>query len=148
MPRGVRGSHGRRSNRCASLAKPDGMPALFNRSANLVFGLTLGALFLALAGVPVGLVLYMQSPDAHAQFLYVDQPVEFDHRHHVRDDGIDCFYCHSGARRSASAGVPATELCMGCHNQIWDSSILTEPIRQSYFGDQPIVWNRVYALPK
>lgn len=124
------------------------MPALFNRSANLVFGLTLGALVLGLGAFLVGLMLYMRTPDAHAQFIPVDQPIEFDHRHHVRDDGIDCLYCHNGARRSAFAGVPATEVCMGCHNQIWNASILLEPVRQSYFGDRPIAWNRVHALPK
>lgn len=124
------------------------MAALFNRSANLVFGLTVTAVFGAVAAVPVGLVLYMQSPDAHAQFIPVDQPVAFDHRHHVRDDGIDCFYCHSEARISPSAGVPSTELCMGCHNQVWSSSIMIEPIRQSYFADRPIAWNRVHALPE
>jgi Cytochrome c7 and related cytochrome c len=124
------------------------MPALFTRSANTRFRLALTALALMLASIPVLLVLYMRSPDAHAQFVPVDQPIEFDHRHHVRDDGIDCLYCHSSAERSESAGVPPTEVCMGCHNQIWNDSVLIEPIRRSYFGDRPIAWNRVYALPE
>lgn len=75
------------------------------------------------------------------------QPVAFDHRHHVRDDGIDCRYCHYLAEDTPFAGVPPTELCMNCHAQVWTSAPQTEPIRVSYFEDRPIVWRRVHALP-
>lgn len=75
------------------------------------------------------------------------QPIQFDHRHHVVDDGIDCLYCHFDAQRSPTAGVPATELCMNCHAQIWTDSPLLRPVRQSYFDGIPIHWQRVYRLP-
>lgn len=108
----------------------------------------------ALVAIPLGatstiagLVVYMHAPDAYAELLPIDQPVEFDHRHHVVDDAISCLYCHSGAERSAAAGVPSSELCMGCHGQIWSESSLLEPVRRSYFSGEPLRWNRVNELP-
>lgn len=77
----------------------------------------------------------------------LEQPVEFDHRHHVRDDGIECLYCHADAETSAHAGIPPTSLCMGCHNQVWGQSKLLAPVRESALHDTPIAWKRVNALP-
>jgi hypothetical protein len=78
----------------------------------------------------------------------VMQPIKFDHRHHVRDDGIDCRYCHDGATRSAYAGVPATSVCMGCHSQVWPQSPELLALRESYFRNERIEWKRVNALPR
>jgi formate-dependent nitrite reductase cytochrome c552 subunit len=77
----------------------------------------------------------------------VQQPVLFDHRHHVVDDGIDCKYCHSEVDRSPSAGIPTTARCMGCHSQVWTGSPLLARVRESYFSGQPIPWVRVNRLP-
>jgi hypothetical protein len=105
----------------------------------------------ALALIPVAAIaapmIYVRTPYNTSQFVAWEQPVEFDHRHHVRDDGIECLYCHSAAERSANAGIPTTGVCMGCHNQIWNRSPLLEPVRQSYFTGQPIRWRRVHDLP-
>jgi hypothetical protein len=45
------------------------------------------------------------------------QPIPFSHAHHAGEYQIECQYCHSGTDRSAAAGVPSVELCMGCHAQ-------------------------------
>src|SRR4051794_14387733 len=82
--------------------------------------------FVAIAAIAflvvVGPFIYVRTPYARNTEMPLDQPVQFDHRHHVRDDGIDCLYCHEGARRTPYAGVPATEVCMGCHSQVWNES--------------------------
>ena len=92
-------------------------------------------------------MIYVRTPYNQQREFPLDQPVQFDHRHHVRDDGIDCRYCHSGAERGPYAGIPATEVCMGCHAQIWNRSPMLEPVRRSYFSGQPLRWNRVHDLP-
>src|SRR5579862_9501596 len=89
----------------------------------------------------------VRSPYYTGQLDPRDQPVQFDHRHHVRDDGIDCRYCHYDVTRARFAGIPETELCMGCHSQIWNQSPMLEPVRRSFFERRPIRWQRVYALP-
>ncbi|XXF78123.1 cytochrome c3 family protein [Myxococcaceae bacterium GXIMD 01537] len=111
----------------------------------------LRAALAALLGVPVAsmglLMLLAHTPLANGAQEPRPQPVPFDHRHHVGDEGIDCRYCHELAWRSATAGVPPTSRCMGCHAQIWSDSAKLEPVRASWFEDTPLAWNRVYALP-
>jgi len=92
-------------------------------------------------------MIYVRSPWARGQQNVADQPVEFDHRHHAEDDGIGCKYCHNTVDRAATAGIPSTDKCMGCHSQIWSQSPMLEVVRRSYFSGAPIPWNRVHQLP-
>jgi hypothetical protein len=76
-----------------------------------------------------------------------EQPVPFSHKHHVTDDGIDCRYCHTSVETSQFAGVPATEICMSCHSQIWTNAAMLEPVRASYRSGVSLSWTRVHDLP-
>lgn len=126
---------------------PNRMPPLFSPRADRRLRLAVfagGSLALAaLAALMIG----VRMPEATGQWQPVEQPLQFDHRHHVNDDGIDCRYCHYAVDRSPYAGVPASSLCMGCHAQIWSRSTALAPLRESYFAGRPIVWNRVHVLP-
>ena len=122
------------------------MPAPFAPSADRWLRVALWGGGAFVAAVPIGLILWFGSPLQQGVRLEVDQPIAFDHRHHARDDGIDCLYCHRDARRSPFAGLPSTESCMGCHAQIWNDGEQTAPIRASWFGERPIRWRRVHAL--
>lgn len=104
----------------------------------------IGALIVA---CPPALWVYVRTPFVTGEAWPTDQPVLFDHRHHVEDDGIDCLYCHSTADRSATAGIPSTALCMGCHSQIWPRGITLEPVRRAWASGAPIEWKRVHDLP-
>ncbi len=129
------------------MAEPLSTGALFPPWTNTVMRVVL---LLALLGVATAIalaLLYVRSPLRTGQWQPVVQPIQFDHRHHVADDGIACLYCHSGALRSASAGYPPSEICMGCHNQIWGRSPLIAEVRAKYFANQPLVWKRVNQLP-
>ncbi|MDX1479141.1 MAG: c-type cytochrome [Saprospiraceae bacterium] len=44
-----------------------------------------------------------------------EQPIKFSHEVHSGIQGIDCQYCHDGARRSKHAVIPAANTCMNCH---------------------------------
>jgi hypothetical protein len=100
----------------------------------------------AVTGITLPMI-YARTPFGQNRENPIVQPVPFDHRHHVQDDGIDCRYCHGDVDSAASAGIPATEVCMGCHAQVWERSPLLEPVRRSYFSGQPLPWNRVHDLP-
>lgn len=76
-----------------------------------------------------------------------DQPVQFSHKHHVSQLGIDCRYCHTGVDNSAFAGLPPTETCMTCHSQLWTQAPLLQPVRDSARENKPLRWNRVTSLP-
>jgi hypothetical protein len=123
------------------------MRPLFPEWTDHVVRLGLACGLATLAGVPTAMVVWARTPYATGQYAMPDQPVQFDHRHHVGDDGIDCLFCHTDARRGPTAGVPATEVCMGCHGQIWNDSPLLEPVRRSAYTGEPLVWRRVNALP-
>lgn len=123
------------------------MPALFPRWSNSLFALGIGVLVAVIVAVPVGLMVFARTPYVTGQFRPIPQPVSFDHRHHVDDDGIDCRYCHDLVSRSPSAGVPPTERCLHCHSQIWNESPLLEAVWRSDAADEPIPWLRVHRLP-
>lgn len=123
------------------------MAALFPQWSNTAIRLGLLALLGGVLSIPVGAITYLRTPFGTGQYFPPDQPVQFDHRHHVRDDGIDCRYCHQSVESSAYAGIPATEVCMNCHNQVWSDSPMLEPVRRSYFSQKPMPWNRVHQLP-
>jgi hypothetical protein len=120
---------------------------LFPRWSNSVFAI--GGL--ALVSIPVvvltGLMTYVRTPFHTWEKTPVNQPIQFDHRHHVADDGIDCRYCHHTVDKSPSAGIPSTSVCMGCHSQVWSQSPMLALVRESYFRNRPIAYKRVYDLP-
>jgi hypothetical protein len=123
------------------------MARLFPGWSDTAFRIVIAAAFLTVAMLIVAPMVYVRTPYNTGQFTPVDQPVQFDHRHHVQDDGIDCRYCHSTVERSWTASIPSTDVCMGCHNQVWPDSAMLEPVRRSYFSGTPIPWNRVHWLP-
>ncbi len=90
-----------------------------------------------------------------------DQPIAFSHKIHAGDNAISCIYCHSGAEKGKTAGVPSANVCMNCHKAIKSGTTTgTEEIAKIYkaldwdpntgtYGknQKPIVWTRVHNLP-
>lgn len=87
-----------------------------------------------------------KSPYMTQAQVTVVQPVQFSHKHHVSDCGIDCRYCHTSVEKSSFAGIPATKTCMTCHSQLFSEAAILEPIRKSYRTDKPVEWTRVHDL--
>jgi hypothetical protein len=123
------------------------MPQVFPRSSNAVARASLIAAVVGLAALGALGWILTNSYYITAAELDRAQPVQFSHKHHVNDDGIDCRYCHTSVETSSYAGVPATKICMNCHTQIWADSPALEPVRASYRTGQPLEWTRVYDLP-
>lgn len=119
---------------------------LYTETATTILRFLLLLGVVAVIGVVLLLMWYVRSPLGTDRDNPIEQPVEFDHRHHTKDDGIDCRYCHYPVERSPYAGVPPTSLCIGCHGQIWNGAPLLEPVRTSYYDDVPIEWRRVHDL--
>ena len=84
-------------------------------------------------------------------FTYVNVPreqtVPFSHEHHVSGLGINCRYCHTSVEESNTAGIPPTHTCMTCHSQVWNTSPMLAPVRQSYQSNHPLQWVKVNDLP-
>lgn len=123
------------------------MAQIFHPSMNVFAKATIfGAAFI-LAGLAWAGGMLVRSSYVTQVDVVRDQPVPFSHDHHVSGLGIDCRYCHTTVEVSPFAGMPATEICMGCHSQIWKTSDLLAPVRESYRTGQPLRWTRVYDLP-
>lgn len=123
------------------------MAQIFHRSTNTISRVSV------FGGIAI-VILFLTLVAAINRSSYVTgvavaraQPVQFSHKHHVSDDGIDCRYCHTSVEDSSFAGVPSTKICMNCHTQIWPDSPLLAPVRESYRTGKPIEWTRVHNLP-
>src|SRR5205809_3661070 len=123
------------------------MAQIFHPSTNTLSRVSiLGAVFI-LGGLLWLMAALNRSSYATEEGVARQQPVQFSHEHHAGGLGIDCRYCHTTVEVSSFAGIPATEVCMNCHRQIWSDSAMLEPVRASYRSGQPLRWNRVYDLP-
>ena len=123
------------------------MPQIFRRSANTLSKLSLAGLLITVGGLIFTAILVARSNYVTRAHEFVEQPVQFSHRHHVKDDGIDCRYCHTSVETSPFAGIPPTKTCMNCHSQIWSQAPILEPVRASFREDRPVRWIRVHDLP-
>lgn len=87
-----------------------------------------------------------------------EQPIDFPHDRHVGLQ-ISCLYCHPGAQRQASAGLPTVQKCWACHGQLtkyfdpnnplpekdWHPGIKT--LQEHVLSGEPIQWVPVYQVP-
>jgi len=123
------------------------MPQIFHPSTNTfsratIFGTVIAIVVLALVGGSLQRSSYVTEVGTPRE-----QPVPFSHRHHVGGIGIDCRYCHTSVEDAAFAGIPSTQTCMNCHKQIWSTSPMLEPVRESFRSDRSLIWIRVHDLP-
>ena len=91
------------------------------------------------------------------------QPIAFSHKIHAGQNGVDCNYCHSSARKSKHSGIPSANVCMNCHTYINEGTITgTAEIQKIYdaigfdsetrtyiegYEQKPIEWVRIHNLP-
>ncbi|MFY7807534.1 MAG: cytochrome c3 family protein, partial [Fimbriimonadaceae bacterium] len=75
------------------------MAQIFGPAANTI---ATASLF-ALAGVPfllVGVSEISRSPANTKVTVPINQPAPFSHKHHAKELGIDCRFCHTSVEKS------------------------------------------------
>lgn len=122
------------------------MAQIFHPSANSIAKLSIVAVVALLPILGIGVYAFNMTYVVNLN-VPLQQPVEFSHKHHLADDGIDCRFCHTSVEKSSFAGLPSTQTCMTCHSQIWKDSPLLAPVRESFRTGKPIEWARVHDLP-
>jgi mono/diheme cytochrome c family protein len=91
------------------------------------------------------------------------QPIAFSHKVHAGQNGVDCNYCHTSARKSKHSGIPSANVCMNCHTYINEGAVTgTAEIQKIYdaigfdaktrtyidgYEEKPIEWVRIHNLP-
>ncbi|AXC48415.1 cytochrome C [Paracoccus suum] len=123
------------------------MAQVFSRNTDGVVRFLLAGGLLAVIAIAVVGTAWLRSDFVTGVGKAVAQPVPFSHKHHVGEIGIDCRYCHAGVETSASAGLPATEVCMTCHSQLYPNAAMLAPVRASFASGEPLHWQRVNSVP-
>jgi hypothetical protein len=112
--------------------------ALVNLIKKPVFLISMGiVIILVLSGVTYGVWLTQQSPP---------QPIMFNHSIHL-GFGVQCLYCHPGAWKGISAGLPTETKCWGCHQQIPIKDAEQQKLADMVKANEPIQWVPVFILP-
>jgi hypothetical protein len=103
-----------------------------------IFRITAGVLMLLLlTAAGFGLWSTQQPPP---------QPIQFNHQLHL-GFGVQCLYCHPGAWREASAGIPTQTKCWGCHQQIPIKNADQQKLADYVKAEMPIPWVPVFIQP-
>ncbi len=129
----------------AKVQKTD-MAQIFHRSTNFISRFSVFSALFLIGFALLAVLAVARSPYLTRQNISREQPVQFSHKHHVADDGIDCRYCHTGVETSAVAGIPPTKTCMNCHSVLFNNVGYLEPVRESYRTDKSIEWVKVHRL--
>ena len=70
-------------------------------------------------------------PD-HEQGYSPNQPIAYSHRLHAGELRIDCRFCHWSADKGRFAGIPSSDICMKCHQQVTASfDVISEERKQA-----------------
>jgi hypothetical protein len=114
----------------------------YDRAARLL--LPVGAVAVLATVLAVG---WFTQPDRFSRGYAPTQPIAFSHRLHAGTMQIPCLYCHSGATKSRTAGVPSVQTCMNCHSVTLPDSPRIKRIAELYRTGQPLPWERIHRLP-
>lgn len=82
-----------------------------------------------------------------------EQPIAFSHVKHAGPASqIPCMYCHNSADRSEDAGIPAVQVCAGCHipggvPMVRKDSTGVQQLVEYWTEQRPIPWVRIHKLP-
>jgi hypothetical protein len=122
------------------------MAQIFHRSTNFISRFSVFSALFLIGFAVLAVLAAARSPYLTRQNITREQPVQFSHKHHVGDDGIDCRYCHTSVETSAFAGIPPTKTCMNCHSVLFSNAGYLEPVRESYRTDKSIEWVKIHRL--
>jgi len=118
------------------------LPNMFEIAGKLIrkpgFLIGAGIVFLLLFSAAGYGVWTTQQPPA--------QPLQFNHQVHV-DLGVQCLYCHPGAWKQASAGLPTITKCWGCHQQMANAKPEQQKLASYVERNEPIPWVPVFIQP-
>lgn len=76
------------------------------------------------------------------------QPIPFDHALHAGARKISCVFCHTGARKGDTAGVPSVQDCMQCHQVVLTDNPDVQKLQSYWKENRSIEWFKVYNLPE
>jgi len=76
-----------------------------------------------------------------------DQPVQFNHRLHIEDVGLECSECHAFAESEAFSGFPTAETCSFCHEEAQGANPEETKLVSLLSEGRPLEWGRLFQQP-
>jgi hypothetical protein len=123
------------------------MKTLLLDSATIYASLTLLAVVSVIAQVPQSSpptpFSVPANPSPHAA---PEQPLPFSHQWHAGNLGLACTYCHTNPDPGRQMTIPATSLCMGCHQAIATDHPAIKKLAEYSKSKKPIPWVPVYQI--
>lgn len=77
-----------------------------------------------------------------------EQPIDYSHKLHAGEMGIDCQYCHTGVSKGRHALIPSVSICMNCHSVARKDQPEIIKLREYYESGKPLPWKRVHKVPE
>jgi hypothetical protein len=89
---------------------------------------------------------------AVSHFLYrtpePQQPIEFPHDIHVKNEIACTEYCHESVSTGPRAGLPSVRTCMICHTAIATDRPRIQQITRMQEQGLDLAWQRVFGYPE
>ena len=113
------------------------MAQIFPKWANEIPGRILLGLIIFATALVAGIWYYF-SPEYTDVGYAPQQPINYSHKLHAGQLGLDCQYCHTSVDESKQANIPPTQTCMNFRKS-GIAGTVEMPLNGSVFTTYPIM---------
>lgn len=75
------------------------------------------------------------------------QPIAFNHRKHVEENGMECSECHEFYEKETFSGLPGAETCSFCHQEPLGESAEEQKLVKLLEEEAPLEWTSLFRQP-
>ncbi len=118
---------------------PGSGPAARGGARRRVLLVAAAGVVLIAVGVPALAIAWNGSP--------IPQPVQFNHKKHTGDLGLDCAFCHAYVGSGAHAGLPDHTTCAMCHTTTQGTSEEAARVTALLEAGEPLRFNKLFRMP-
>jgi len=76
-----------------------------------------------------------------------DQPIQYNHKIHIEDAGLECIDCHSNVGFNSRATIPNIEMCADCHDDTESDNEEQRKVAEYVNNGIKIPWVQVHSIP-
>jgi hypothetical protein len=77
----------------------------------------------------------------------VDQPIEFNHKKHVKDLDLACTTCHAFYEKESFSGLPGADVCASCHAEAQGKSEEEAKLVKLLGSGAALTWKPLFRQP-
>jgi len=75
------------------------------------------------------------------------QPIAFNHRLHVEDEGLECSTCHNYYEHETFSGMPSMNACVLCHSEMQGESAEEGQLVAAIEAGTAVEWAPLFRQP-